>query len=92
MEARDPARNQARYYRIEAEYDLFGDFVLTTCYGRIGSPGGQIRRQVFPSMQEAIPTLQRNLRKRMATSRRRSVPYTILDRQDPKGVLTGLDS
>lgn len=53
MESRDPSRNQARSYVIEAGHDLFGDFVVTTSFGRIGSKG-QIRRLAFTSQIAAI--------------------------------------
>jgi predicted DNA-binding WGR domain protein len=64
MEARDPARNQARSYVIEAGYDLFDDFVVTTSFGRIGSKG-QIRRLAFTSQEAAIPTLRKILKQRL---------------------------
>lgn len=39
FEARDPARNIARSYRIVAGQDLFGDWVAELTYGRIGAKG-----------------------------------------------------
>lgn len=43
---RDPARNMARFYRLEIAPDLFGGVVLLRSWGRIGSTG-QERREWF---------------------------------------------
>jgi hypothetical protein len=39
LEARDPARDCWRAYRIEAGLDLLGDWLVDVTYGRIGSRG-----------------------------------------------------
>ncbi|WP_159980623.1 MULTISPECIES: WGR domain-containing protein [unclassified Novosphingobium] len=39
LEARDPARGLARSWRIETGRDLFGWFVVSRCWGRIGACG-----------------------------------------------------
>lgn len=39
LEARDPARNIARAYRISATEDLFGQWIVELNWGRIGSAG-----------------------------------------------------
>ena len=88
MESRDPSRNQARSYTIEAGADLFGDFVVSTTFGRIGSKG-QTRRLAFASPEAAIPTLRKILSQRLMTTQRRAVPYTILLMRDPSGMMTG---
>jgi len=45
----DPAKNMARYYRLDMQPDLFGGFNVTKEWGRIGR-GGQVR-QVFCSTE-----------------------------------------
>ena len=88
MEARDPERNQSRAYTIEAGYDLFGDFMVSTTFGRIGSRG-QIRRMAFESPEDAMPTIRKILAQRLKSSPRRTVPYTILSIRDPNGMMEG---
>lgn len=88
MEARDPSRNQARAYTLEAELDLWGDFVVSTSFGRIGSRG-RTHRQAFSSAEEAIPTIRSILSQRLKTTRKRAVPYTILTMQDPDSLMMG---
>jgi predicted DNA-binding WGR domain protein len=88
MESRDPSRNQARSYTIEAGADLFGDFVVSTTFGRIGSKG-QTRRLAFASPEAAIPTLRKILSQRLKISHRRTVPYAILSLRDPTDLMTG---
>ncbi len=87
MEARDPSRNQARAYTLEAELDLWGDFVVSTSFGRIGTRG-RTHRQAFASADEALPTIRSILSKRLKTSKKRSIPYTILSMQDPNALVT----
>jgi predicted DNA-binding WGR domain protein len=36
---RNPAANQARFYRLSVWADLFGGYSLAREYGRIGQPG-----------------------------------------------------
>lgn len=36
---RDPAQNMARFYALDLECDLFGDWVVLRRWGRIGKPG-----------------------------------------------------
>jgi predicted DNA-binding WGR domain protein len=88
MEARDPNRNQARAYAIEAGYDLFGDFMVSTSFGRIGSKG-QTRRLAFTSPDDAMPTLRKILSQRLKTGSRRTVPYTVVLVRDPNGMMEG---
>lgn len=43
MIRRDPARNMARFYRVEIASDLFGGAVVIRSWGRIGRAGTQLR-------------------------------------------------
>lgn len=48
----DPARNMARFYRLDVQPTLFGDWALVKEWGRIGS-GGTVRSAVFDSEEAA---------------------------------------
>lgn len=39
----DPARNMRRFYRLDAEPDLFGGVLLTKTWGRIGTEGRSMK-------------------------------------------------
>lgn len=49
MTRRDPARNLARYYRIEVARTLFGGHVVLRLWGRIGSAG---QSRICPAADE----------------------------------------
>lgn len=44
----DASRNMARFYRLDVQPDLFGQWSLVREWGRIGS-GGQVRVAPYPS-------------------------------------------
>lgn len=44
----DPARNMARFYRLDIQPTLFGEWALVREWGRIGS-SGQLRCDPFPT-------------------------------------------
>jgi predicted DNA-binding WGR domain protein len=50
-----------RYYRMEIQRDLFGEWCLMREWGRIGH-SGQIRSAPFPTPQEAEEALERQRR------------------------------
>ena len=55
----DPARNMARYYRLDVQPDLFGTWCCIREWGCIGSRIGQTRGTAFPTPQEAEAALDR---------------------------------
>lgn len=57
----DPARNMARFYRLDVQPDLFGGWVLIREWGRIGR-GGTVRALPCPSEAEARVALERQRR------------------------------
>ena len=59
----DPLRNMARFYVLDLQPTLFGEWALLKEWGRIGR-GGQCRCAVFPSRAEAEAALVRELRRR----------------------------
>ena len=54
----DPARNMARYYRMDVQPDLFGGWTFIREWGRIGRPG-TIRVLPCPSENAAIAALEK---------------------------------
>jgi predicted DNA-binding WGR domain protein len=57
----DQARNMHRFYRLDVQPDLFGEWCLVREWGRIGS-GGQTRSVPFPTSREAQAALNKQRR------------------------------
>jgi predicted DNA-binding WGR domain protein len=57
----DPARNMARFYRMDVQPDLFGGCSFVREWGRIGR-SGTVRVRHFPSEAEARAALERQRR------------------------------
>jgi predicted DNA-binding WGR domain protein len=49
----------SRYYVLQLEQDLFGDWVLTRVWGRKGTALGQLRRELAVSHEEGLVRLQK---------------------------------
>tara|TARA_R100000935_G_scaffold37749_1_gene58875 strand:+ start:214 stop:468 length:255 start_codon:yes stop_codon:yes gene_type:complete len=56
LEKRDPATNQARYYRMHLIPNLFGAWTLYREWGRIGQ-SGKVRMEWFDSEALAVGAL-----------------------------------
>lgn len=56
LEKRDPATNQARYYRMQILPNLFGAWTLYREWGRIGQ-SGKVRMEWFDSEDLAVGAL-----------------------------------
>jgi predicted DNA-binding WGR domain protein len=54
----DPGRNMARFYRMDIQADLFGEWCFVREWGRIGQ-AGQLRQAVYSSQAEARAALER---------------------------------
>ena len=67
----DPARNMQRFYRLDVQPTLFGEFALVKEWGRIGR-GGQVRSTPYPTPAEAVAALERQ----RETKRRRGYVFT----------------
>jgi len=76
---RDPARNMARFYTLDIQGNLFGEWSLVREWGRI-SRSGQVRAAPYPTPAEATAALERQ---RQAKQRRGYVGH----REEPKEVL-----
>jgi predicted DNA-binding WGR domain protein len=57
----DSAKRMHRYYRMDVQPDLFGEWCLMREWGRIGS-SGQMRAAPFPTPQQAEAALQQQRR------------------------------
>lgn len=54
----DPARNMARYYRLDVQRDLFGAWCCIREWGGLGR-AGQTRSSPYPTPSEAQAALDR---------------------------------
>ena len=58
---KDATRNLFRFYRLDVQPDLFGDWCLVKGWGRIGCPG-KVRFMPYPTAAEAQTALERQCR------------------------------
>jgi len=56
----DPSKNMRRFYRMHLQCDLFGCWLLTREWGRIGRRG-QLKAESFISKDEAFDALRKQL-------------------------------
>lgn len=77
LRALDPARNIARDYSIWMTVDLFGQWVVETCWGRIGA-SGQRQRRSFPDALAARRHVRAIIRKRRGARKRIGVEYQLV--------------
>jgi predicted DNA-binding WGR domain protein len=81
LEARDPARNLARAYGLEAGQDLFGTWVVELRHGRIGRRG-PTRLLAFDSEAATRAEIHRRRLERRATAPCRiETGYQVVDLQ-----------
>jgi predicted DNA-binding WGR domain protein len=57
----DASKRMHRFYRLDVQPDLFGQWCLMREWGRIGSTG-QVRSSPFPTAQEADAALNKHRR------------------------------
>jgi len=60
----EPARNMARFYLLDVQPTLFGEWTLVKEWGRIGR-GGQSRRVSFVGRAEAEEAFGRAVKQRL---------------------------
>jgi hypothetical protein len=87
LEARDPALGRFRSYRLQAGPDLFGAWLVEVTYGRIGTPGRQVR-YVAADAVEARKLVRHSLRRRATAKKRIGVSYRFRELIDPWQWLT----
>lgn len=80
LQARNPTRNICRFYNIALDRDLFGDWIVTCCYGRIGC-GGTIRHHAYLSYEAALGFFKKTLKKRQRARARIGCDYAILEKE-----------
>lgn len=61
----DAQRRMARYYCLDVQPDLFGEWCLIRMWGRIGTAGGQVRSVPYPTPQEADAAMDRLCRAKL---------------------------
>ncbi|MBY2930547.1 WGR domain-containing protein [Sphingomonadales bacterium 56] len=80
LRALDLAHNIARDYSIWMSVDLFGGYVVETCWGRIGAKG-QRQRRSFPDAPSARHHVRAIIRKRRGSRKRIGVEYRLMARR-----------
>lgn len=78
LEARNPAVNRLRMWRLELGQDLFGAWIADVRFGRIGTRGRSLRR-VFSSEPEAQAYMRQGLRRRASAPVRIGVAYRYVE-------------
>jgi predicted DNA-binding WGR domain protein len=66
-----------RYYVLQLEQDLFGDWVLTRVWGRKGTALGQLRREFVVSHAEGLARLQKEETRRQGRGYIKTVAAAI---------------
>jgi predicted DNA-binding WGR domain protein len=84
LEASNPERHHWRFYRIEAGRDLFGDYVVTLTYGRIGARG-QTKTHVVPDAEAGKKLVRATLKRRQSAPKRIGIAYQVREKFDPEG-------
>jgi len=82
LEARAPTRGRFRSYRLQAGTDLLGAWLVEVTYGRIGTPGRQLR-YVAADEAEAKKLVHHCLRRRATAKKRIGVSYRFRELVDP---------
>jgi predicted DNA-binding WGR domain protein len=71
LERIDPAQNMSRFYKIDVQPTLFGEWALIREWGRIGR-GGTVRSTSFPTAAEAEAA---GLKQQLTKVRRGYAPF-----------------
>jgi predicted DNA-binding WGR domain protein len=74
LQARNPQRNVYRFYNLAVNRNLFGDWIVTCCYGRIGC-AGTLKHHAYPSYEEAKAFFNHVLTKRNKAHKRIKCTY-----------------
>jgi len=53
----EPKENRFRFYSMHIEKSLFGEFILTCSWGRMGTRG-QVRASPFDSQEDCLTAMQ----------------------------------
>jgi len=82
LQACDASRNRLRFYRIEAQRDLFGDLIVKFNYGRIGTRG-QTKVHIVTDATEGIRLVHDCLKRRKSAPKRIGIAYEVRSKFDP---------
>lgn len=84
LEAKNPAKDCFRSYRLEAGTDLFGTWVVEVTFGRIGARGRTLSYSVSDEA-ETRRLVRTTFRKRSSAEKRIGVAYAVTEMRDPAG-------
>ena len=79
-----PDKKIDRFYKIQAQQDLFGLWSVSLFYGRRGTQGHRQHRS-FSSQEDALTFVAQKLKTRQAPRKRRGGPYTLLHKLEENG-------
>jgi len=77
LQAKDVAANRLRSWQIEAGPDLFGVWVMTVRFGRIGTAGRAVDYH-FASEEKMRSFVRAGLQRRRTAKRRIGVAYQVI--------------
>jgi hypothetical protein len=87
LEARNPARDCFRSYRLEAGTDLFGAWLVDATYGRIGTPGRTVRH-IAQDEAQARRIVRQCLQRRATALKRIGTAHQLREQADPDHWIT----
>jgi WGR domain-containing protein len=76
LEAHHAEQNHHRRYRVSVGQDLFGQWTVSICFGRIGQSGRELRYSA-PKLDELRKTVDDRLRRRLSAPRRIGCSYRL---------------
>jgi predicted DNA-binding WGR domain protein len=76
LEAHHSGNNMHRYYIIDVMRDLFGDWLITTRYGRIGQ-SGQCKLYGYSCQDDTQRKVNQLLHKRLKAHQRLGTTYVL---------------
>jgi predicted DNA-binding WGR domain protein len=76
FKAQSPERNVARFYTLRKHTNLWGDIVVSSSFGRIGTHGN-VKHQYFSDTAQADSYINTVIRKRLAARTRIGCNYQV---------------
>lgn len=77
LKAEAPERNVARFYTLRTSTNLWGEVVVSSSYGRIGTHGN-VKHRYFTDSSQANTYITTVLRKRLNAANRIGCNYEIV--------------
>lgn len=65
LEKHDQNKNLHRFYRVLIEPDLFGKWVLTREWGRVGQGGGHVAVKEYETIEDARQDMEQKVQEKL---------------------------